>query len=74
MPYNCKGNCKKYKPKKFPWRYFGNNKRCSVCATFIDWEGMICPCCNAALKLKPRSKVKKAKQDTTSIMHLVKKA
>jgi len=35
-------------------RYASGQKRCQICAIFINWEGLWCPCCNYKLRTKPR--------------------
>lgn len=55
----CKGTCVKYKIKKpksdYGGRYESGQKRCSMCAIFIKWDGLHCPCCNFSLRTKPRN-------------------
>lgn len=55
----CKGTCIKYKIKKpsasVDGRYESGQKRCSVCAVFVKWDGKRCPCCNFTLRTKPRN-------------------
>jgi len=53
----CKGLCPRYKAKK-PFgvngRYGNGQKRCSICAIFINWDGKHCPCCGYVLRTKPK--------------------
>lgn len=55
----CKGICYKYKSKKSIFngngRYALGQKRCSICAIFVKWDGISCPCCNFTLRTKPRN-------------------
>ena len=52
----CKGICQKYKVKKplMQSRYASGQKRCTVCAIFIYWDGANCPCCGMVLRTGPR--------------------
>jgi len=53
----CKGICIKHKAIK-PYgtnRYHAGQKRCSICAIFMNWDGKHCPCCNFMLRTIPRN-------------------
>ena len=52
----CKGICSRYKAIKPAknGRYEAGQKRCSICAIFLNWEGSHCPCCGYALRTKPK--------------------
>ena len=53
----CKDTCIKYrarKPQPTLGRYDAGQKRCQVCAIFIEWKGVQCPCCGHILRTKPR--------------------
>lgn len=54
----CKGICdtfKAKKPAKGSWYKF--NKRCQLCATFIENRTITyCPCCGSKLRSLPRNK------------------
>ena len=57
----CKGICGKYKTgktKEGNW-YGDNNKRCTRCAIFIEYEGVYCPCCGHRLRTGPLAKLYK---------------
>ena len=48
----------KYKVGKPPFgqgRYATGQKRCQICEIFIQWDGLVCPCCSYRLRLKPRN-------------------
>jgi hypothetical protein len=59
----CKGIHNKYKRT----RRVGNSnysdkiKRCTTCEVFLEWSGLLCPCCGYKLRTSPRSKNYKAK-------------
>ena len=36
-------------------RYAAGQKRCQVCAIYIRWDGIWCPCCGLRLRTKPRN-------------------
>jgi len=36
-------------------RYATGQKRCQICEIFIQWDGLMCPCCSYRLRLKPRN-------------------
>jgi len=52
----CREICSKYKAKKeiCVSRYQSGQKRCSVCAIFLNWDGSNCPCCGMVLRTGPR--------------------
>ncbi|MCV0367246.1 MAG: hypothetical protein K5798_08315 [Nitrosopumilus sp.] len=55
---NCSEKCKLFKaikPKQIG-RYASGQKRCNNCEIFIQWDGLMCPCCNKQLRCMPRSK------------------
>ena len=54
----CKGICIRHKDS---YRYDTGNKRCQICAIFIKWDGVSCPCCGYKLRTGPRSFKFKAK-------------
>ncbi len=41
--------------------YSDKIKRCTTCEVFIEWSGIMCPCCGFKLRISPRSKHYKAK-------------
>ena len=55
---NCIGQCKKYKALKPTGigRYASGQKRCNYCVIFMDYDGIVCPCCNRQLRCLPRSR------------------
>lgn len=68
IPYpNCNGECKQFeakKPHEGP-RYGQGQKRCQMCDTWINFEGIRCPCCN--YRLRSRSRLAKCKPDFARI-------
>ncbi len=59
----CKGICPRYKINKkgIGSRYSQGQSRCQVCAIYIKFDGLYCPCCGYRLRKKPRNKLYKAK-------------
>ena len=55
----CKGICERHKALKpshgFGGRYSAGQKRCAICALFIKWNGLWCPCCGCRLRTNPRN-------------------
>ena len=54
----CRGVCVRHKIGKPPYRqgrYSTGQKRCQICEIFIQWDGLMCPCCSYRLRLKPRN-------------------
>ena len=53
----CKGICEQYKITKGnnanSW-YKKGGSRCTVCSTFMKWEGHHCPCCGYMLRTRPK--------------------
>jgi len=50
----CKGQCHlKYNTKKVIRGEKNGFKRCTICALYIKWEGLYCPCCGVKLKSSP---------------------
>jgi hypothetical protein len=48
----------RYKVGKPPFgqgRYATGQKRCQICEIFIQWDGLMCPCCSYRLRAKPRN-------------------
>jgi hypothetical protein len=55
----CKGICIKYIAQKPPptiRRYTAGQKRCQICAIFIKWDRLRCPCCGTILRTKSRGR------------------
>jgi len=54
----CKGICEKYKPhgNVSDGRYKVGQKRCRNCETYIQWDGLWCPCCGCMMRAKPRNR------------------
>ena len=52
----CVGLCVRYRAVKSPigGRYEIGQKRCSTCDIFIEWDGIVCPCCGYRLRTKSR--------------------
>jgi hypothetical protein len=42
-------------------RYAAGQRRCQVCAIFIKWNGIWCPCCSYRLRKNPRKTEDKVK-------------
>ena len=58
----CKGICIRYKADrpKSGLRYIPGQKRCQICAIFINWqEGLLCHCCRSRLWGSPRKSKKR---------------
>lgn len=52
----CKGICTRHRAvKPHGSRYVSGQKRCQLCAIFIEWDGLWCPCCGYRLRTKPRN-------------------
>jgi hypothetical protein len=43
------------KPSFGQGRYATGQKRCQICEIFIQWDGLMCPCCSYRLRLRPRN-------------------
>ena len=43
------------KPSLRQGRYATGQKRCQICEIFIQWDGLVCPCCRYRLRLRPRN-------------------
>jgi hypothetical protein len=55
----CKGICIKYIAQKPPptiGRYTVGQKRCQICAIFIECDRLRCPCCGTILRTKSRGR------------------
>ena len=60
----CRGICVRHKVRKPSFRqgrYANGQKRCQICEIFIQWDGLICPCCSYRLRAKPRNMKSKIK-------------
>jgi len=55
----CREICSNYSVKKINPKFGGmyelGHKRCAICETFLNWEGIHCPCCGTSLRSKPRN-------------------
>ena len=54
----CKGICIRHraqKPLSSFGRYATGQKRCQVCAVYMRWEGLWCPCCGCRVRTRPRN-------------------
>jgi predicted amidophosphoribosyltransferase len=53
----CKGICIRHKAVKpvDTGRYSSGQKRCQKCETYINWDGIWCPCCGNRLRSNPRN-------------------
>jgi len=50
----CRGICERYRSES--QRYNQGIKRCTSCETFLEYEGIQCPCCRTQLRSKRKSK------------------
>jgi hypothetical protein len=52
----CKGICIRYKADrpKSGMRYILGQKRCQICAIYLNWQGLWCPCCKCRLRGRPK--------------------
>jgi hypothetical protein len=52
----CKGICVRYKAVGYKghYRYEDGQKLCTVCAEFLKYPGIRCPCCSVKLRNTPR--------------------
>lgn len=60
----CKDICHKYKAHKSSNElsyYMKGHKRCIECETFLQWDGLKCPCCGRVLRTKPHNTISKGK-------------
>ena len=67
----CKGVCIRHRaqrPGSFG-RYAAGQKRCQVCALFMKWDGLWCPCCGCRVRTKPRNSKFKQKLKTIRKEH-----
>ena len=64
----CKGICIRHRAEK-PLGHFGRyatgQKRCQVCAIYMRWDGIWCPCCGCRVRTKSRNSKFKQKLKTT---------
>ncbi|MGD8432426.1 MAG: hypothetical protein PVG23_07630 [Nitrosopumilaceae archaeon] len=58
MAQICRGLCERLRAPSKPnnSRYSIGQKRCSLCASFFDIDGVMCPCCKTRLRSKARKK------------------
>ena len=54
--HHCKGVCQRYRAPHGNRTYLHGGKRCTLCALFVKWEGIHCPCCGTKLRVKIRSR------------------
>ena len=60
----CKDICHQYKAYKSSYEgsyYVKGYKRCIECETFLQWDGLRCPCCGRILRTKPHNTISKGK-------------
>jgi hypothetical protein len=68
----CKGVCIRHRaqrPSGSFGRYAAGQKRCQVCAMFMKWDGLWCPCCGCRVRTKPRNSKFKQKLKTIRKEH-----
>jgi hypothetical protein len=54
----CRGICTRHRAQRtsgFFGRYATGQKRCQICAIFMRWDGLWCPCCGCRVRTKPRN-------------------
>jgi hypothetical protein len=64
----CKGICirhKAQKPLDHSGRYAAGQKRCQICAIYMRWDGMWCPCCGCRVRTRSHNSKFKQKLKTT---------
>ena len=69
---SCKGICTRHKaqrPSGSFGRYATGQKRCQICAIFMKWDGLWCPCCGCRVRTKPRNSKFKQKLKTIRKKH-----
>ena len=49
---SCKGICLRYRSSN---NYGNGQKRCKICEQFVNWNGLMCPCCRHKLRTRPRN-------------------
>lgn len=50
----CRGICERYRSES--QRYGQGIKRCTSCETYLEYDGIQCPCCRTHLRGKRKSK------------------
>ena len=50
----CRGICERYRSES--QRYNLGIKRCTSCETYLEYDGVQCPCCRTQLRGKRKSK------------------
>jgi hypothetical protein len=63
----CRGICTRHRAQRtsgFFGRYATGQKRCQICAIFMRWDGLWCPCCGCRVRTKPRNSKFKQKLKT----------
>jgi hypothetical protein len=64
----CKGICIRHRAEK-PLGHFGRyaagQKRCQICAIYMRWDGIWCPCCGCRVRTRSRNSKFKQKLKTT---------
>ena len=69
---SCKGICTRHRAQRtsgFFGRYATGQKRCQICAIFMRWDGLWCPCCGCRVRTKPRNSKFKQKLKTVRNKH-----
>jgi hypothetical protein len=64
---SCDDRCTRHKAQ-IPLRsnrYSTGQKHCQVCETFIEWDGIFCPCCGHKLRTRRRNRECKIELDST---------
>ena len=68
----CRGICTRHRaqrPSGSFGRYATGQKRCQMCAIFMRWDGLWCPCCGCRVRTKPRNSKFKQKLKTVRKKH-----
>jgi hypothetical protein len=64
----CKGICIRHRAEK-PLGHFGRyatgQKRCQICAIYMRWDGIWCPCCGCRVRTRSRNSKFKQELKTT---------
>jgi hypothetical protein len=70
---SCKGICNRHRasrPAASYGRYATGQKRCQICAIYMEWDGTWCPCCGCKVRTRPRNSKAKQKLKITRRNHL----
>jgi hypothetical protein len=68
---SCKGICIRHRAKRPAasyGRYATGQKRCQICAIYMKWDGMWCPCYGSKVRTRPHNSKSKQKFILTSFL------